>query len=320
VPDEFEVIHHPQISTLNLFLITVKYRTPHLHRDFELDFILDGEARIQSQGRDYAVKPGQLCIFNPNCPHELLRHKGNATILCLQIPQDFFKDYFPGSEGIQFDFTMPDDMNRSLVQKKLLPEAIDLAIHYFTRAEHYKLHCAGLLHLLLYHLVSSTPFHPITADELLTSKRRAKRLNRILEYADQNYMYKIRLSDLAKQEKLSLGYLSHFVKDNINQTFQEYIDGLRYNQARKLLSTGEKSILDVCIESGFSDPRYLSRAFLHREKMTPDEFRRKNLGNEPPPTDEAGPSDQTYYNDEDSLHRFQHYRKILCGETGENSL
>jgi len=319
VSEEFEIIQHPQISALNLFLITVEYRSSHLHRDFELDFILDGEAKILSQNHVHSIKPGQLFVLNPHCSHELLNSEKDTTILCLQIPQNFFKEYFPGFEGIKFESAVPDNADHSLVRKNLLPKAIDLAIHYLAREAQYQLQCAGLLHLLLHQLVCGTPFHPITAEEELTEKRKGKRLERILEYADQNYMYKIRLSDFAEQEQISLSYLSHFVKDNLNQTFQEYIANLRYNQARKLLLTGEKSILDICLESGFSDPRYLSRAFLQRTGMTPDEFRRKNRGNEPLRTTQTSHSIQTYYNDEDALKHLRHYKKVLCGESGETS-
>ena len=68
-------------------------------------------------------------------------------------------------------------------------------------------------------------------------------------------------------------YLSHFVKDALNQSFQEYVCSVRVNCACKLMADSEKKLLDICEESGFSDYRYFSQAFKRQFGLTPEQYR-----------------------------------------------
>jgi AraC-like DNA-binding protein len=59
-------------------------------------------------------------------------------------------------------------------------------------------------------------------------------------------------------------------------TFQEYVNSVRFNCACKLIAGEDRKMLDVCIESGFSDYRYFCAAFKKRLGTTPDLFRLTN--------------------------------------------
>ena len=68
--------------------------------------------------------------------------------------------------------------------------------------------------------------------------------------------------------------MSHFVKDTMNQTFQDYVTSVRFNRARQMIAEGTDSLVSVSLASGFSDYRYFSQAFLNTYGMTPAEYRR----------------------------------------------
>jgi len=70
-----------------------------------------------------------------------------------------------------------------------------------------------------------------------------------------------------------LSYLSRFIKAVLNQTFQEYVNSVRFHCACKLIAAGQKRMLDVCMESGFSDYRYFSREFQKNYGMTPEQYK-----------------------------------------------
>ena len=59
----------------------------------------------------------------------------------------------------------------------------------------------------------------------------------------------------------------------MNQSFQEYVTSVRFHCACKLIVSGEKKMLDVCMESGFSDYRYFSAAFKSQFGMTPEQYK-----------------------------------------------
>jgi AraC-like DNA-binding protein len=108
--------------------------------------------------------------------------------------------------------------------------------------------------------------------ELHDLERRNARLMRLLAFVDANYTQKIRLADFAAQEHCSVSYLSRFVKEMLNQTFQEYVETVRFNAACKLMAAGETKMVAVYAASGFSDYRYFSRAFHKRTGLTPEEY------------------------------------------------
>ena len=57
------------------------------------------------------------------------------------------------------------------------------------------------------------------------------------------------------------------------KSFQEYVDSVRFQKACRLIELGGLRLLDVSEESGFSDYRYFSRAFVRRTGKTPEEYR-----------------------------------------------
>ena len=110
---------------------------------------------------------------------------------------------------------------------------------------------------------------------MASAEQRNARLMRLIQFVDENYMHKIRLSDFARQEGRSVSYMSHFVKDTMNQTFQDYVNSVRFNCARKLIAGSKDSLVSICMESGFSDYRYFSQTFRETYGMTPAEYRRQ---------------------------------------------
>ena len=112
-------------------------------------------------------------------------------------------------------------------------------------------------------------------DFSLMDKWALSKLNSLIRFVDENYMHKIRLADFAQAQGVSLSYLSHFIKDALNQNFQDYVNSVRVNAACQRIAEGESKMLNVCLESGFSDYRYFSRAFKRQFGMTPEQYSRR---------------------------------------------
>lgn len=305
---EFEVIQHPQIKHLNLFLVDIRYRSPHYHVELELDLILDGEVSVLSPKGNWRVPSGNLLLLNSNQGHELKAGEGAARILCMQISPSILKYIYPVADSLSFDNCFPFDCMALAVIFKLRRTLIGLGLSYFEKALYYELECLGRLNFLLHDLMKYVPYHRQDSLAGRTVSKQVARLDRIIRYVDEHYGMKLRLSDLAEAEGLSLSYLSHFIKDHLHQTFQEYVESVRFNCARRLLLTSEKPILDISIESGFSDPRYLTRAFLKRTGQRPDTFRRQHFGQLPAAETRAKQSLQRYNTPQESLEILRGYR------------
>lgn len=268
--DELEIIHYPQINGLNVFVNTMTYRTPHFHREWELLWALDAPLAVTCKNKHHILKPGEAALFPPNVTHELCQVTDICTFLCFQISPSLISD----TAGISLDDIR---LCEHLSQEDYLwvhRASLDIAREYFLCGPFYELYCSGQCGLLLHRLLSNLPIHRLTAEETAQIDSQNARLFRLTQFIEKNYMHKIRLADFAEQEGCSVSYLSHFIKDTMNLTFQEYVNTVRFNRACKMIADGNDSMISVSVEAGFSDYRYFSRAFKKAYGMTPAEYSR----------------------------------------------
>lgn len=273
--NEFEIIQHPQIHGLSLFFDTVDYRTSHLHPELELLLVADGTLEVLCGQNSFFAGPGTPVLFNPGQPHEFRKHgEKSCTFLCLQLDLGIFAQSYPAVGQLAFSTNLPAQHLSAQQLFSLQSTVFSMMEIYLRCPPVYELQCVGQVALLLQLLLANAPCRRISGDEAADLSRRNARLERLLAFVDENYMHKLRLADFAAQEGLSLGYLSHFVKDTMNQTFQEYVATVRFNAACKRIAATEERLLDICIACGFSDYRYFSAAFRKRLGLTPEQYRR----------------------------------------------
>lgn len=271
--NKLEVIQHPQINGLSIFFDTVDFRTPHLHPELEIILVLKNSLVVTCEQKQFTVAPGSFLIFNPNQLHEFHKEKEKCTFLCLQISPKSYSFSAPLLEQVLFDEPLPGSIWSPEQEAAVRKDFFEIADSYFHRQPDYELYCMGKAALLLHHMLRTLPMHRITREEEAEQLRRNTRMQRLMAFVDENYTHKIRLADFAERENRSLSYLSHFVKDNLKQNFQEYVNSVRFNAACKLMRDSSLRLLDVCMETGFSDYRYFSETFKRRTGMTPEDYR-----------------------------------------------
>ncbi len=268
--NELEIIQYRQIEGLSIFFDTVDYRTSHVHPEWELIWVLDAPLSVTCGQSRFTVHEGQIVLFSPNEPHEFHKDGQSTTFLCLQISEAIL----PKLRAIRLDSHIVDE-NFSLTDFASIKDALsDIMRAYWAQKENYELFCIGQSMLILSRLLEAMPSHTLTSEEAASLGKRNDRLLRLIAFVDENYMHKIRLADFAEAEGCSVSYLSRFIKDTMNQNFQDYVTSVRFNCACKLIASGEKRLLDVCLGSGFSDYRYFSREFKKQYGMTPEEYRK----------------------------------------------
>lgn len=297
---EVELVQHPHIRGLSIFLDTVDYRSPHIHKELELLWLLEGRMEVHGTQGDFRAGAGDLVLFNPKQTHSFHKLAGACTFLCIQASPHFFAYGFPAVEGLRFDESLAALSGGS--RREVCRMLFQMAPPYLRRDPGFELLCAGLLSLVLHRLLE-VPHHMLSEAEGLEQERRARRLDRLIDFVEENHRHKILLSDFARREGRSMSYLSHFVKENLGQSFQEYVCAVRFQTACTLIAAGQERLLDVCTESGFSDYRYFSRTFRERLGLTPEEYRARLLEQAAPEADrpQNPRSLERFYTSEESL-------------------
>ena len=103
------------------------------------------------------------------------------------------------------------------------------------------------------------------------------RLKRVLSRIQAEFTEKITLRDIAATEGLEMSYLSHFLKDHLGISFQTYLGRLRLEKAVFLVSHTRQRLIDICLECGFSDYRYLYKAFRQEYGCGPEQYRQQSV-------------------------------------------
>lgn len=271
---EYELISHNYIRGFHLFLVRILYRTPHLHREFEVNLILDGSVEILSQGREYHAETGDFFVFDPYQPHELRAREGTVLILSIQISPAFFSDYFPQMESVRFG-TEIFHRAASPRHQQLYRQLLELTCCYCQKAPFYELDCAGNINALFRALLDVSAFTVVSEAERPAQRARQERVRYLAERIEGGFSEKLLLGDLAKELGVDLYYLSHFFREHFGLSFQEYLAKLRCEKARRELLLTDRSLLDISLSCGFSSPKYFQWAFQKQYGATPREYRRQ---------------------------------------------
>ena len=252
--NETEIIQHPQIDGLRIFFDTVDYRTPHVHEEFELIWLMEGRLSVQAGPFRHVAQSGEMVLFDPQQTHEFHKVEESCTFLCLQVAPTMLAGCFPAIRNIRTGGVCPGIYLSPDVFAQVQRGLLNVMRAYLERPACYELCCAGHVHLLMYRLLAAAPHVLLTAEENAERERRNARLLRLIRFVDQNYMHKIRLSDFARAERRSMSYLSHFVKEALGQSFQEYVNTVRFHCACKLIAAGQRRMLDVLSLIHISEP------------------------------------------------------------------
>jgi two-component system response regulator YesN len=94
-------------------------------------------------------------------------------------------------------------------------------------------------------------------------------------YIQENFRKDLSLDEVSRQLDLSPYYFSKLFKEETGSNFVEYVTNLRMERAKKLLSEEDRSMKEICMEVGYSDPNYFSRIFKKNTGVTPTEYRER---------------------------------------------
>lgn len=101
------------------------------------------------------------------------------------------------------------------------------------------------------------------------------RLNKILEFTFREFQRTINLSEVAALANLTPEAFCKYFKTRTRKTYVSFLNEIRVNHACRLL-TEERSISDICYDSGFTNLSNFNRIFRRIKKLSPGEWRKMN--------------------------------------------
>ena len=272
--NEYEIISHSIVNYVNIFVVHLVSRTPHIHRDLELGILLEGSLTVRTGGKLFTLEKDDAYLMNSMEAHEFVSG-GGALILAFQFSPVAFSSFVQGYEQHRFITDPPIREAFAGTPVKypfFLSLCSSLAIEYI-RGSEKEYRCLAMATCLFNLLCETIPMHSMNNTDYLPMRNRTERLVSVTDFIDSNFRRKLLLEEVAEREGLSLYHLSHLFRNTLGISFQEYVKQKRFEYACRLIASTDMTILDISLDSGFSDVRYLNNMFRKEYGCSPSEYR-----------------------------------------------
>ena len=115
------------------------------------------------------------------------------------------------------------------------------------------------------------PVH-LNAISTETSGKRVLQLKKVFELIENDYASPLTLTELANAVHMSPKYFCRFFKAATHRTLIDYLNYYRIEIACSELTTTDKNVTEIAMDTGFSNPNYFIRQFRKYKGTTPGRY------------------------------------------------
>lgn len=265
----FRLLHHQVTAD------TFKWHY-HYHPEYEIVCVFEGAGRRHVGNHLSNYNDGDLVFIGSNLPHGGFGYGsvGTHEEMVIQFTEDFLGEGFlsrPEMGAIKKLFELS---KQGVCFDKKVQEQVTVKLRNLLQIQPFE----RLIELLniLHFLASSTQYQLLNAADIRYnfSLKDQERLRKVYIFVEENFSKDIEIQDVADICNLTVPAFCNYFKKNLNQTFTDFVNEYRINQACKMLLAGQE-IVDICFRSGFNNISYFGRVFRQIKSSSPSEFRRK---------------------------------------------
>jgi AraC-like DNA-binding protein len=105
----------------------------------------------------------------------------------------------------------------------------------------------------------------------------AERLNKVMNYIMDNYAEEINMNDIANLANLSVSSFCRYFRGRTHKTFSQFLNEVRIMNACKLLVTSDKTVTQICYDTGYNNISHFNRQFKLITGLTAKQYQLKYL-------------------------------------------
>lgn len=251
----------------------------HFHNCIEIALLEKGTMMWNLENEICTLTPGNLCFLPPFFTHaSFFPPQESEAVLCHYIffnPEQLLAPLYPNGLPEEFSWyrytefskVLPGDIFRE--EKELIKNIIREASR---RQDYFQPIVVGLIESLMVQLYRRHQSNPVS----VIQQNPISLFFPVVSYLDQEYQTDVEDEFLAQLCGLSRTQFLEKFRDNFHQTPRQYIRNVRIRKACHLLTSTEKSILDIALQIGFSSLSSFNRAFFTIMGQTPNTFRNEH--------------------------------------------
>lgn len=283
-----KIIKTQQNAPFQIMKVEEPYFFPswHFHPEYEIMLVHKGTG-IRFVGDSMErFQPGDLVFYGNNIPH-LYRSDAayyeKDTELVSKATVVYFKDTFMGQNlwdlpditalrklfslskrGIKFKGKTRVDLRRHIEKMNDEKTGLDKLIDLLTL---FKI-MAGTKE---YDLLSSNAFtRYIEEDD-------CERINNVYQFIMDKYTENPSLEEVSDIANMSTTAFCRYFKSHTNKTYTQFLNEIKIGNVCKLLIDNNRSISQVCFESGFNNFTHFNSQFKKIIGLTPREYQKKHF-------------------------------------------
>lgn len=249
----------------------------HWHDALEIVLVLRGSVNVSMGCDDLALREGDIAIANMDEIHRMARTEQDNKILLIHISPAFIKSVIPDGRFLFLYCCTAyhrDQAPQRYDELKKHLARLTAALEKPSGTEQRQA-IEGLVKELLDYIVYSFDLLRWGFGATALDDRRVQRLRHMAQRASSAQDMSVGLKDMMSAIDVTLAHLSCDIKETFGLTFQELLFYGKCATAAKLLLRGNERVVDIALNCGFSDVKYLIKHFKRFFGQTPSDFRRQ---------------------------------------------
>jgi len=255
----------------------------HYHEEFELNFIQNAKGARRVVGDHIEeIDELELVLVGSNLQHAWFTHRWTSREIreiTIQFHKDLFDEKFLRRNQLSFIRTMLEKSLRGILFSRETAQALAPRIIELNQKHGFD----SVLELMsILHDLSISRNMRILSDASFTNHDQytynSRRIEKTLEYMNQNFDKSITLSEVARLANMSDAAFSRFFKQRTGNTFIDSLTEIRLGHASRMLIDTTQSIAEVAYNCGFNNISNFNRIFKKKKGCTPKDFRESFSG------------------------------------------
>jgi AraC-like DNA-binding protein len=256
-----------------------RFRCPfHYHPECELTLVVHSTGQRYIGDHIGRFAEGDLVLMGPNLPHSYINDRkspARAHSRCLQ--------FLPDCLGAGFLQCGEARGIRALLEKSRLGLSFHGRVRDQTAAALGRLDdLEGMERLIsfleiLRLLAASREFRPLATPGYSPARvlYQGERINRACDLITRKFRDPITQAEAARAARMSPPSFSRFFRRATSKTFRAFLNEVRIGHATRALLETDRTVAEICYDSGFSNLSNFNRQFLRLLKSPPRAYREK---------------------------------------------
>ena len=244
----------------------------HWHDRFELLLIKQGSLEYYCSTEHVIFKEGDVAIISPKSLHSAFAGADGVVYDVIM----FNLDHFINGTIASKNFLTPLNDGNLIFETKTTNSEIVNQLQAIINADLHRNSYQPLMVLgCVYNLMGLLYEHCVTIENTTTNIE--EKFGKVINYINKHFAEDISSSFLSSKFGYEEAYFCRKFKKNTGITVMKYIQVLRLEESKKLITKSDFSIKDIALTCGFSDVAYFTNCFKKLYQMTPTQMREQKI-------------------------------------------